>query len=105
MSFVTAGSAACAASTENSLRATSAMLLWTAEASQVDAMVVSCSGVFYAEVCWSAWRRWRSVLRCEKRSILMVTLKRRSLNRHATLPRSFRDLSFGVIGLTVSFRR
>lgn len=39
MSFVTAGSAACA-STENSLRATSAMLLWTAEASQVEAIVV-----------------------------------------------------------------
>ena len=38
MSFVTAGSAACP-STENSLRATSAIVLWTAEASQVEAMV------------------------------------------------------------------
>ncbi len=48
MSFVTAGSAA-GASAENSLKATSAMLMWTAEASQVEAMAVSlCSGVFYA---------------------------------------------------------
>lgn len=51
MSFGTDGSAACP-STENSLRATSAIVLWTAEASQVEAMVVFLVCVSFVAMLW-----------------------------------------------------
>lgn len=72
MSFVTAGSAACAASAESSLKATSAMLLWTAEASQVEAMVYHFGRMGFMPMLGVRGGGGGEFSRCKKRKKILL---------------------------------